>query len=1007
MRKNCLERPLGALSPILSLLATGLLTAASAAAETVEFRFDPGGEDVQSVSLRGDMNSWGEDPMEPGDGGVWSVTLELPPGEYSYKYFVNGQWPQDMTKGPGGRPYDAQASDYVDDGFGGQNAVRIVGGGGPGLKGRPDLGRRRAHWVSTDRIVWNAGADAGVELLCAANAGLGLEADGDGWRLTGEADRYPLAPAGPLDGAPAAKFPHLAGRPTWRLPAGAVSAAAELLRGQVIVARFEGDALRSATGLQIPGVLDELFATDEPLGPRWAGGQPELAVWAPTARNVELLLFANSANPAGEPARRVAMERSATGVWSALGRPDWRDQFYLFEVTVYQPTTQRLEVNRVTDPYSRSLATDGRMSHLVDLEDPAWMPEGWREFPKPSLASPLDISIYELHVRDFSALAEDVAPAERGTYVAFARDNAGTRHLRSLAEAGLTHVHLLPAFDFATVREDPADREEPEGLAGFPADSPEPQARVGQVRELDGFNWGYDPAHFGVPEGSYSTNADGAQRVREFRGMVQGLSELGLRVIMDVVYNHTHASGQNERSVFDRIVPGYYHRLNDDGGVETSTCCQNTASEHAMMERFLVDDLVHWARHYRVDGFRFDLMGHHMRANLEKVRAALDELTLSRDGIDGKSLYLYGEGWDFGEVQGGQRGVNASQGNMIGTRVGTFNDRFRDAVRGGNPFGDRREQGFATGRALDSNSFHGDGAGQLGALFGETDRVRAGLAGNLRRFEWTGRDGRPTTGSAHGAYGGHPDENVVYVAAHDNETFFDKIQYAAAESADLPATVRMQCLAISLTSLAQGVPFFHAGIELLRTKALDADSYDSGDWFNRLNFTYETNHFGEGLPPEWKNVDRWDVIGERLRRADRRPGKAEIVRTADHFREMLRIRTSSLLFRLPTADDVMQRVRFHNTGKNQKPGLIAMSISDAGAGLADLDPNVRRVMVLFNAAPEPRELRIPAGAPPKFELHEVQRGGSDPVVREAEWSAATRTFTVPARTTAVFVEPQN
>ncbi len=212
------------------------------------------------------------------------------------------------------------------------------------------------------------------------------------------------------------------------------------------------------------------------------------------------------------------------------------------------------------------------------------------------------------------------------------------------------------------------------------------------VRDRDGFNWGYDPYHYTVPEGSYSTDPSGSARIREFREMVQALNTAGLRVVMDVVYNHTHASGQNDKSVLDKVVPGYYHRLNAEGAVEKSTCCANTASEHVMMEKLMVDSLRTWATAYKVDGFRFDLMGHHMVANMLKVRERLSALTLDRDGVDGSKIYLYGEGWDFGEVAYGARGLNATQANLAGTGIGTFNDRMRDAVRGGSAFGGLHDQ---------------------------------------------------------------------------------------------------------------------------------------------------------------------------------------------------------------------------------------------------------------------------------------------------------------------------
>src|SRR5690606_6609772 len=217
-------------------------------------------------------------------------------------------------------------------------------------------------------------------------------------------------------------------------------------------------------------------------------------------------------------------------------------------------------------------------------------------------------------------------------------------------------VHLLPTFDIASIEEDPAAQTEPAcDLESFASDSPEQQACVKAQAGTDAFNWGYDPWHFLAPEGSYASTAQaahGGTRVAEFRTMVGGLHDSGMRVVLDQVYNHTAQSGQGEKSVLDKVVPGYYHRLNAMGAVETSTCCQNVATEHAMAEKLMVDSVVLWARDYKVDGFRFDLMGHHSRDNMEAVRAALDELTVKKDGIDGSAVTLYGEGWDFGEVAG-------------------------------------------------------------------------------------------------------------------------------------------------------------------------------------------------------------------------------------------------------------------------------------------------------------------------------------------------------------------
>ena len=292
-------------------------------------------------------------------------------------------------------------------------------------------------------------------------------------------------------------------------------------------------------------------------------------------------------------------------------------------------------------------------------------------------------------MRDFSITDETVPAGHRGTYLAFTDDRSdGMRHLRRLADSGLNTLHLLPSNDIATIEEDRSKQQEPQcDLRSFPPDSEAQQACLEPIRDTDGFNWGYDPLHYTTPEGSYSTRPDGPARTREFREMVQAVNRAGLRVVMDVVYNHTPAAGQDPKSILDRIVPGYYHRLTLTGSVETSTCCSNTATEHRMMEKLMVDSVVTWAREYKVDGFRFDLMGHHSKANMLEVRRALDKL--------GRDIYVYGEGWNFGEVANDARFVQATQLNMAGTGIGTFSDRLRDAVRGGGPFDeDPRQPGL-------------------------------------------------------------------------------------------------------------------------------------------------------------------------------------------------------------------------------------------------------------------------------------------------------------------------
>ena len=412
-------------------------------------------------------------------------------------------------------------------------------------------------------------------------------------------------------------------------------------------------------------------------------------------------------------------------------------------------------------------------SLVVDLDSPLSKPDGWELISKPSLASPTDIVLYELHIRDFSISDETVPEKDRGKYTAFTNIfSNGMLHLWSLATAGLTHVHLLPAFDFTSIpeiaREQKIARIDPSISA---PDSPEPQKAIGAVKDQDGYNWGYDPYHYGTPEGSYSTNPYGITRIREFRAMVASLHLIGLRVVLDVVYNHTAAAGQDLFSVLDRVVPGYYYRLDRDGDFYTSTCGPNTASEHRMFFKLMLDTLKVWAKEYRLDGFRFDLMGFSFKASLLEIKKAMHEID--------STIYLYGEGWDFGEVASNALGENATQANMAGTGIGTFNDRGRDAVRGGGAF-DRRDslvarQGFMNGLWYDKNALAN---GTLQQLLDASDAVKLALAGTAKEYEFVDNHGAYVKGaqlSYNGQPAGYsrdPSDVINYISAHDNHDAF-------------------------------------------------------------------------------------------------------------------------------------------------------------------------------------------------------------------------------------------
>ena len=898
--------------------------------------------------------------------------------------------------------------------------VAAVGGG--------DLSARRAHWVTRDLIVW----DTGTPLAGEAYALYAAPGDSDldvltlegGAIVGGEAFLLERDDAG-VPNDVLERFPHLAGRTALRLEPDAVAAAPGLLLGQLAVARSVDGQVVDATGLQIAGVLDDVYADaalDAPLGVTWQNGVPTVSTWAPTARSVHLLRFAD---PTTDAIERLPMTRDdASGVWTTSGAANWAYQYYLFEVEVYAPAAGRVVTNLVTDPYSTSLAGNSTRSQFVDMNDPLLAPAGWADLVKPALDDPVDIVIYELHVRDFSS-ADPTVPADlSGRYLAFTvQDSYGAQHLRALADAGLTHLHLLPTFDIATIDEDASTWETAEPDVTLPHTGPQAQAAVEATRDRDAFNWGYDPYHYGVPEGSYATDPNGPARIVEYREMVMALWDMGLRVVADVVYNHTNAAGQDARSVLDRIVPGYYHRLDDAGNVTTSTCCPNTATEHAMMERLMVDMVRIWAEHYKIDGFRFDLMGHHMVPNMQAVRAALDALTPAEHGVDGAGVYVYGEGWDFGEVAQNARGPNATQVNLAGSGIGTFDDRLRDGVRGGGPFDGpdaiRATQGFASGRYVLPNDVTAgvDREVERLAMLRSMNLVRLGLAGNLAEYAFVGVSGEPVRGSevdyngAPAGYGLVPQDHVVYVSNHDNETLWDILQYKLPTDLATADRVRLQNLALSTVAFSQGVPFFHAGTDLLRSKSFDGNSYDSGDWFNVIDWTGGADGhgtgMGRGLPLAADNQDMWALIRPMLANDLLYPAPDDVAFAGEVFREWLTIRRDEPLFRLRTAEDVLERLVFHADGADAPPGVIVMQLRDDQDHLPDLDADGEGLLVVFNATPNRVTVTVPEVAGRPWLVHEVQAQGADAdTVRRAYVTTVGGHVSVPALTTVVFEAPE-
>jgi len=859
-------------------------------------------------------------------------------------------------------------------------------------------------WLAARLLQWpgvHAEAGSRFKLYASRDGRLRVE---PGQRVSGADGAWLLAePADPLPESLAQRFKYL--KAGVRLSVAAPDLKA-LHRGQLLLVqeRVNGSVLR-ATALQAAAALDDLYAAAEQvadLGAKPDPGSTRFKLWAPTAQRVSLCRYASGSGKAlsTQPMRLDPR----TGLWSLALQSDLTGSYYSYVLDVFVRGVGMVR-NRVTDPYSVSLTTDSKRSYVANLEDARLKPAGWDASRAPlKVRAQTDMVIYELHVRDFSIGDASVTPAHRGMYLAFTEPGAkGMQHLRALSEAGLTDVHLLPVFDIASVPE--AGCITPQVPDAGPASEAQ-QAAVMAVAAGDCFNWGYDPFHFNAPEGSYATDpADGARRIIEFRRMVMGLHAAGLRVGMDMVYNHTAASGQKDTSVLDRIVPGCYQRLNARGEVEQSTCCDNTATEHRMMAKLMSDSVLQWAQAYKIASFRFDLMAHQPRAAMEALQARLDAAV-------GQHIHLIGEGWNFGEVADGARFVQASQLSLNGSGIGTFSDRTRDAVRGGG-HGVSGEamvtsQGYINGLVYDANE-RVTTPRPRSELLRAADLVRVGLAGSLRGYAMTAHDGVVKTleqidyGGQPAGYVSQPAEVVNYGENHDNQTLFDINAYRLPLSTPPQDRVRVQMLGAAITAFSQGVAYFHAGQDLLRSKSMDGNSYDSGDWFNRIDWSGADNHFGSGAPPKADNGVMYPWLLPLLANPAIKPGPTEIAMSRDMFRDLLAIRASSGLFRLRGAADVQARLLFHNTGPQQNPVLIVGQLD----GEDHADAGFRRLVYLINVDKQAQRLSIAAERGRAYQLHPVHlRPGAGDLrpAALARYEASDGSFNIPPRSAVVFVE---
>ena len=501
------------------------------------------------------------------------------------------------------------------------------------------------------------------------------------------------------------------------------------------------------------------------------------SLWAPTADEVRLMLY--NEGEGGHAYRTVSMEAGEEGVWHTTVAEDLLGKFYTFNVK-----TGDRWLGDTPGIFAKAVGVNGHRAAIIDLRSTD--PEGWADDRRPPLRSAADVVIYEMHHRDFS-----ISPASgiehKGKFLALTE--AGTRSPEGLAtgidhlrELGVTHVHLLPSYDYASIDE----------------------TRLDENR----YNWGYDPLNYNVPDGSYATDPYRPDvRIREFKQMVQALHQAGIRVILDVVYNHTFSiDGSN----FERTAPGYFYRQRPDGTYADASACGNeTASDRPMMRKYIVESVLHWAREYHIDGFRFDLMGIHDIRTMNEVRAALTALD--------PSIIVYGEGWAAQAPQLPQDSLAMKANTHRMPGIAAFSDEMRDALRG--PFNDNKQGAFLAG------------------LPGGEESIKFGIVGAVQHPQVC----NDSVNYSQAPWAGEPTQMISYVSCHDDMCLVDRLRASIPGIKD-DELARLDKLAQTAVFTSQGIPFIYAGEEVMRDKKGVHNSYQSPDSINAIDWSRKALH---------------------------------------------------------------------------------------------------------------------------------------------------------------------
>ena len=642
--------------------------------------------------------------------------------------------------------------------------------------------------------------------------------------------------------------------------------------------------------------FERMFTYNGELGVVYTDDKVTFTLWAPTAAKANVLLYdTGRVTPNSEdPRRGIEMTRGDNGTWYAEAAPGeyglLKGKFYTYQVLIGG------EWREAVDPYATAVGVNGMRGQIIDLKDTD--PSGWDADKRFALSNPVDAVIYELHVRDLST-HESSGIVNRGKFLGIAETGtvspAGEKTgLDHIIDLGVTHVHLLPSYDYRTVNELYPEDEE--------------------------FNWGYDPQNYNAPEGSYSTDAhDGAVRVAEFKQMVKTLHDNGIGVVMDVVYNHVYDA---ESSSFNQLVPGYYFRVRPDGTYSNGSGCGNeTASERAMMRKFMVDSVVYWASEYHIDGFRFDLMGLHDIETMNLIRAELDKID--------PSIMVYGEGWTGGgtPLPDPQQALKKNV-PFLHDRVAAFSDDIRDGIKGS--VFNHEEPGFVNGNPRRSED------------------IRFGVAASVQHPQVN----ITNVSYSDSFWANQPSQTISYASAHDNLTLWDKLQ-ATNPNADDRELAAMNRLSAAIVLTSQGIPFFQAGEEMARTKRGDENSYKSPDRVNQLDWDRKSEF--TDLYNYYKGLIELRKVTSEFR-----------MRSADEIREKIKFfDVAEGVVAYTIGDNIC--VVFNGGNETAAVGLPASGwdilVNEVKAGTEPLDS----VGVTLNAAPKgayvlTRNAEVPSGA---------------------------------------------